>query len=406
MGGSSTRRVHAHISLRTMLLLVAVAVGAWLVLRLLPVILVLILALFLIGTLNPLVGALAKRGVPRSWAVGLVFFGILAVFVLLGLLTFPPLVAQVRTLVEKAPELQKSLADRLAGSGIGAGLADGVRNAKGGELLQTGMKQALAYSPRFIEIIAYGAASVFIALYLMLDRYRMRGAAYAVVPRRYHLRLARVTQNLEVIVGGYIRGQAITSALMAVFVFGLLTACRIENAIAFAAIAGLTDVLPFVGFLFLIGPAGIASLSHGPVITIIVLVSLAAYQEFENRVIVPRVYGRVLRLPSTVVLLALLAGGQLMGILGALLALPVASALMMFVKELRLALPGERIDDRALRERDEAAEREYEERAGHLAAREAAAIAMQIGDRRRREEEERPGRAAEVPITGGSIPRL
>lgn len=397
--------MNAHIPLRTMLLLIAVAAGTWIAFQLLPVALVVLLALFWIGTLNPIVDAVTRRGLSRPWAVGLVFLVVFIAFVLVGVVTLPPLAAQVRALAEKAPELQKSLADRLAGSAFGAGLADSVRSTQGGELLQKGLREALAYSPRFIEILTYGAASVFLALYFMLDRYRMRGAVYAVVPRRFHLRLARITMNLEVIVGGYIRGQVITSAIMAVFVFGLLVACRIENSVAFAVLAGLTDVLPMVGFVFLVGPAGIASLSHGALITAIVVIALTAYQEFENRVLVPRIYGRVLRLPPSVVILALLVGAKLMGILGALLALPVASAILMLIKELRLALPGERAEDSLLRERDEAAEREYEARAGRFPAKEAAAIALQIADRRRREEDESPAKAAEVPVTGGSAPR-
>ena len=68
---------------------------------------------------------------------------------------------------------------------------------------------------------------------------------------------------------------------------------------------------------------------------------MLAYEEFESRFLVPRIYGRALRLPSSVVLVALLAGGTLMGIVGALLALPVAAAMRMLVDELRVELPGE-----------------------------------------------------------------
>ena len=127
---------------------------------------------------------------------------------------------------------------------------------------------------------------------------------------------------------------------------------------------------------------------------------MLAYEEFESRYLVPRIYGRALRLPSSIVLVALLAGGSLMGIMGALLALPVAAAVRMLVEELRIELPGEKIDDEDLRARDEQAEEEYERRADGVPAAKAAAIAVEISEDRIQEEGER-GAAAEIRMTGG-----
>ena len=163
-----------------------------------------------------------------------------------------------------------------------------------------------------------------------------------------------------------------------------------ENALALAAIAGLADVLPYIGPLLSVGPAVLAALSRGPVVAVVVLVLMLAYEEFESRVLVPRIYGRALRLPSSVVLFALLAGGTLMGILGALLALPVAATVMMLIEELRVELPGEQEQpvDTLMREADDRGEEEYERRTAGVGAEQAAAIATEIS--RDRQEEERP----------------
>src|SRR6185369_16250168 len=102
------------------------------------------------------------------------------------------------------------------------------------------------------------------------------------------------------------------------------------------------------------------ALSRGTGVMTIVLVAMIAYQEFESRVIVPRVYGQALRLSSAVVVIALLVGGKMGGITGALLALPIAAALRMLIEELRVELPGDDTDDRRLRARDARAEQTYE----------------------------------------------
>jgi putative heme transporter len=148
--------------------------------------------------------------------------------------------------------------------------------------------------------------------------------------------------------------------------------------------------LPYVGVFLSVGPAVIAAISRGPVVVAIVLVLMLAYEELESRVLVPRIYGRALRLPSSVVMFSLLVGGTLMGVLGALLALPVAAAIGMLINELRVELPGEQPKDDALREHDARDEEKYQRRAAGVPAEQASAIAVQMSDERRTEENSAP----------------
>jgi hypothetical protein len=146
----------------------------------------------------------------------------------------------------------------------------------------------------------------------------------------------------------------------------------------------------------------LAALARGPVVVVVVLLVMLAYEEFESRVLIPRIYNRALRLPSSVVLVALLAGGTLMGILGALLALPVAATVVMLIEELRVELPRqqEQVADVEQRVGDERAEEEYERRTEGVPARQTAAIAVEISDDRRKEERRAP-EAAEIPDSVG-----
>src|SRR5262249_11495623 len=158
------------------------------------------------------------------------------------------------------------------------------------------------------------------------------------------------------IVGGYMRGQVITSVAITVFTFGVLSAFRVDDALALAMFAGLTDVIPFVGGYIAGAPALSAASSSGRGARGPVAALRVAYQEFESRILVPRVYGRTLRLSPAMVLLALLIGGTLLGILGALLALPIAAGAQMLVRELRVELPGDDAGIDKARARDEKVE--------------------------------------------------
>src|SRR4029079_5265905 len=134
--------------------------------------------------------------------------------------------------------------------------------------------------------------------------------------------------------------------------FLLLTLCNVKAALALAVIAGVADVLPYIGVVLAVGPAVAAAAERGLVVMTIVLVVMLAYQELESRFLIPKIYGNVLKLPSSVVLFSLLAGGVLMGIPGALLSLPVTATIRMLVEELRVNLPGEDVDDSRTRAED------------------------------------------------------
>src|SRR4029077_7470327 len=183
-----------------------------------------------------------------------------------------------------------------------------------------------------------------------------KGILYALVPRHSHVKLAKILIELKTIVGGYMRGQLITSVAITIFTFALLTAFKVEDALALAMFAGLTDVIPFVGGYVASAPAVLSVSNRGTAAILIVAAAMFLYQEFESRILVPRVYGRTLRLSPALVLVALLVGGTLLGILGALLALPVAAGMQMIVRELRVELPGEHIAE-SVRARDNKAER-------------------------------------------------
>jgi putative heme transporter len=383
-----TTPLRIELTLKTMLMVVLVAGGAWVALRLAPVAITVIVALFIVGTLNPVVEWLEKMKVKRGLGIGIMFGSMLLVVGGLLALTLPVLVSQFTSLVDQEPALRKRLIELLSHYRATASLADSLRDVDYGALLRGAASAALAYSTRWAEIVAYLASAVFLALYIMIDRDRLRGGLYALTPRRHHVRLSHVLYKLEIIVGGYIRGQLLTSGLMAAFTCVLLLVCGVKAALAIGVIAGVADLLPYIGVFLSVGPAVAAAASRGTVIVLVVLVAMLAYEEFESRFLVPRIYGNLLKLPSSVVLFALLAGGTLMGIAGALLALPVAAALRMLIDELRINLPGEDIDDPNIEAADDRATREYNLRTSGVPAEQAAAVAVEITKRIVKEEAE------------------
>jgi predicted PurR-regulated permease PerM len=370
-----------EVSYRTIMAVALTVGGIWLLNLLLPILVVIVVALILVGTLNPAVGWLERHRLNRSLAIAIVFIGCGIVVVGAGLVTIPSLFDQVSQTINHLPEIQKSLARTLEAHRLTEPLANAIRTFKPEDRVKAlNVTAALMASLGVVEVIGYVATSVVLAIYFISDGERTRGALDALFPRRFHVRLARVLLNLETIVGGYLRGQIITSVAIGIFTFALLAITRVPNALALAAFAALTDVIPFVGGLLATTPAVLVAFSRGSAVTTIVLFAMIGYQEFESRVIVPRVYGQALRLSSAVVVIALLVGGKVGGVIGALLALPIAAALRMLIEELRVDLPGDDTDDQRLRARDARAERTYARETAGASPAQAAAVATEIAN--------------------------
>jgi predicted PurR-regulated permease PerM len=370
--------IRFEVAPRSIAWILATIGGVWLFLQLRAVVLLLVVALVFAGTFNPLVEWLERRRIKRPYALALLFVALFLATSLLIFLTIPPLLEQLAEIVRAAPRYREQLIALLQHSDLTAPLARAVQNA--------GLPQTLAHlesylvgsAPQAVTALGWAVTTLFLTFYLLADGKRTQGALYAVVPRDYHMRLARILQNLETIVGGYMRGQLITSVAIGVFTYLLLIICGVQNALSLALFAAVVDVIPFIGGLLATAPAVLVALSRGLPTALVVLVALFIYQELETRVLIPKVYGRVLRLSPTTVVIALLSGAILLGVIGALLALPIAAGLQMILEELRVELPGDDSNDRLADARDASTEATYERMSAGATAPESGQIARTL----------------------------
>jgi len=391
------RHVRFEIAPRTIMLLLLVVAGVWVAYQLQTVLVVVTIALVMVGTLDPMVAWLERHGIRRGRALVLIFVVIVLVVAGVLLVTIPPLVAQLLHLIEDAPRGRDKLVEWLRQYKLARPLVQAVRAVPVNDLVARAGNTMVGYSSDVLTIIGYGISTTFLGIYMLADPVRARGVVFAMVPRHHHIKLARILIELKVIVGGYMRGQLITSVVIAVFTFGVLSVFRVDDALALALFAGITDIIPFIGGYVASLPVIVSVTGAGTGAVVIVFILMFAYQEFESRILVPRVYGKVLRLPPAVVLVSLLVGGTLMGIIGALLALPIAAGLLMVVRELRVELPGETPPDASMRARDEKAEHIYEQLTEGATAADAGVIAGELAQKMKQNERTGSTLTAELP---------
>lgn len=312
-----------EVSYRAIIVAVLAVASLWAVARLWPVILLILTAFIFTTALLPYVDWLVRKGLTRTQAVLLLVVVLLGVIAGLLALVVPAMVDEFHSVRDNLPEDARKLEEFLTNFGIHVQLQDRARNIDWGSLISG--RAAIDYGQRIFQITLSTVTVIVLTVYLLLETPRLSRFVYQFVPPGREKEADEILLSLGRVVGGYIRGQAITSLAIAVYTFFVLLALGIKNPLAFAVLAGFADIIPLVGALIAVIPPTFAAFEVSPTRALIVLALLALYQQIEDRFLVPRVYGATLNLPPMIVLIAVLAGGELLGIPGILLALPAAA---------------------------------------------------------------------------------
>jgi predicted PurR-regulated permease PerM len=316
--------IRLEVSRRALFIALGVLAVVFAIVRLYEIVVVVAAAFIFMAALQPYVAWLVQRSVPRVAAVLLLMLAIVVVFGGLMALVVPALVDEFTTLKDELPENARDLEDFLADFGIEVELEERAEDFEWSDILSG--RAAVDYGQR-VALIIFGIFTVIVlTAYLLVDVPRLSRFVYQFVPPGKEPEVERFLASLSRVVGGYVRGQLITSACITVFTLIVLLACGVPNAFAFAFVAGIADAIPLIGAFIATIPAVVAAFQESPTTALIVLGLLIAYQQFEDRFLVPRVYGQTLNLPPIIVLVVVLIGGSLFGITGVLLAMPAAAA--------------------------------------------------------------------------------
>jgi predicted PurR-regulated permease PerM len=324
-----TRRVdiHVHLPTATLLKVLAAALIAWSVLRLWPEVVFLTISLLLAVALEPLVTWMSERGVSRGVAVMMLAAILLSIIGVVVGVVFPPLAQQIADLVSNFSGLRERVEQRLpADNAVLRTVVDQIFRLPSSPEFMAEVNKPLIWGRAAVSGIMTTFLVLIATLYLLLDGKRTYAWLLAYVPRAHREKMAHTVPEVSKVVYAYVRGQAMTSALFSVFAAVTLAFLDVPAILPLAILAGVCDVIPVVGIIIATVPAALLALTVSPAAAASVVGAYIVYHQFETYFIVPRVYGNTLRLSTLAVLLALIIGGTLQGILGAVLVLPLVAA--------------------------------------------------------------------------------
>lgn len=316
-----------EIPARTILIVIGTLALIWLLLQVWMIFLLVFLAFLLALALLPLVRRVESHGSTRLTAVGIVFLVLIGVVAGFFFIIVPPLVDQGENFVNGAPEylnrFERLIAQYPEVNKRYQDLQD--QTAEGGTVsLPTG--QILSLGQGLVTGIANFFFVLVLTFYLLLEGERTYRFLARYFTPRLRFRMRRAFPELTRVVSGFVIGQLITSLAFAVFVYVVLSVAGVPEPLLLAVIAGVFDAVPIVGVPIAMIPAVLLALTVSLTTTIVVVVAYVAYQQFENYVLVPRVYGNTLQVSSLSILVGVLIGGQLLGVIGVILALPITAA--------------------------------------------------------------------------------
>lgn len=292
----------------------------WAFFKLSTVIMLMLVAIVLAIAFEPLVEALERLRLPRWAASTLVVFAVLAAVGGFLVLSGASLASQGRLVLTRLLEIEKDLVRRLPPY-----LARGVRGRGAAPDASELAGYAMAIGAAVANALLMIAIASILTLYLLIDGRRTWEWVVAYVPPRNRLRAQQTAEAARKAVRSYVAGNVATSIFASVVVFVALSLLHVPAALLLALLAGVCDFVPVLGFAVSAIPAILLALTVSTGTGIAAAAVYLAYHLAENYFIGPKVYGGQLRLSNLAVLLAFAAGAELWGVVGALLALPVAA---------------------------------------------------------------------------------
>lgn len=310
------------------------AVKALVVIR--PVLVLLLISFFLAAGLNPAVEFFIRKGLRRGRAVGIVLVIVLLAFVGFLFAVVPPIADQTSSLIDNAPQYLDDLNRNATVRDFDQRfhvISKAKEYISSPSLATSAVGGVLGIGKVVFGAIFSAITVLTLTLYFMSSLPKMKEAAHRAIPRTRRARVGLLTDDILDRIGGYVAG-ALTIALVAGLTsFVWLFAWGVPYPVTLALVVMLTDLIPVVGAT--IGAIIVTAIAFSDDLHagIAVAIFYLIYQQVENYLLYPRIMKRSVDVSPAVTIIAVLIGAALMGIVGALLAIPIAAAIQLIMIE-------------------------------------------------------------------------
>jgi predicted PurR-regulated permease PerM len=312
--------ININISVKSIIWIIAILMGIWVLFLIKTVLFYIILATVLAIALEPYVNWLHKRKLPYSLSVILII--VIAVAGTFGLMTFAiiPFVYQLQLIIYNFPDYISSLGNYF---GFTNEYMDDFNQNILFQLSQrTG--SVIEAMTGFFNLVLGGITIVFFMIYILLDISNLRRLLLSFVKKNKQRDIAILIAGIEHKIGNWLRGQLLMMLVIGITSFIGLVIMGVDYALALAVLAGILEIIPVVGPIIALVPAAIVGFSDSSLTGFGVIALYLLIQQFQNNVVIPKVMNKMLGFNPLYVIVALMIGAKLFGFLGLVLAIPIS----------------------------------------------------------------------------------
>lgn len=294
-----------------------------------------LLAVLLVYLLRPVVNRLGDRGVPRLLAVVLAYVGALLIVSIALFFLIPVLAVQVQAFINNFPTYFRSAS---AFFGRYAWVVErGQADQRVSQLIESALQsvqasgmsavaQVPAYTLSAVGLLLNIVIAPLIAFYLLKDLPQIRDTLLELIPGRYRDEMIHLMHEIDAVLAGFLRGQSLVALSVAILSTIVLVVAGVDYPVVIGLITGVLSVIPYFGALVGVVIAAIVAVFKLPLwLTLVVIALLVAVQQVVNIVIAPYIMSQQVNVHPVVVIFALLVGGALFGLVGLILAIPIAA---------------------------------------------------------------------------------
>jgi predicted PurR-regulated permease PerM len=300
------------------------------------------LALFLAIGLNPIIDFLTGRGLRRGLAVGLVTLGFVLVIVGFVLAAASPVSNEVHTLIKNYPRYKANLA---AGRGWAGKLVVKLHLTsylKGKSKLKIPAGGVLGAGKMLLSLGVATISVIALTIYFLIALPGVKRLWLSLVPRSRRPRVNLLTEEVFTRVGGFMLGNLLTSLISGIGTYVWLLAFGVPDALLLALVVALFDLIPMVGSTVAGIIVSLVALSKGVSIGVATLAFYVVYRYLEDYLLNPRVMKHTVKVSPGLTIIATLIGGTLLGLVGALVAIPVAATIHLLLEEVAIPRQNQR----------------------------------------------------------------
>jgi len=300
---------------------------------------ILFVALILSSAFDPWVDALQKIKFPR-WLSILLIYGVLFVFIgAIIFLLIPPMAAQFAELVKSFPGYYDKLKVALEGlksysaeHGLMGQIDSGINTIK------NNLSGAFTSIFSTVAGVFGGIVSFFVVLvitfYMTVEESAMKKTLMFVIPEKYQPFILQLINKVQRKIGDWLKGQLVLSLILGSMVYLGLTILGVEYALVLAFIAAVGEFIPYLGPILAAIPSVFLAFTQSPVKGLFVLILYIIIQQIENNILVPKVMQKAVGLNPIISITAMMIGAKVAGLVGVIMAIPVATAVSVIIKEL------------------------------------------------------------------------